>query len=365
MGKARCKRAFSENRESRRHISQRYPLGCRGKKHLKKTFLVWGTLFLLSGSLAAAASASESAQGSACYQQGAYAQAVEHFQRGTHAADPKQAGEAYFGLYRCYFNGKGVKANPGQAVVYLKKAAQARYAPACAELARYYETTQFPPIGNYEGRFRGEESFAGVPKDGQVYIDARSNGARFWSGEETQRAIAAEWYAIAGEETVCPCEKGHDLADFQQALKYFNKAAAIYPWMSEEREDIAKKLQGALRGERVMHDGAGNYRFADVQEMRDSRLAPGELIWVIGIVEPRSSDGTGFSMKVKDGDKGTLTDVYIKMDTIKLKPRLGTQMVRGRYTPASEKWGAPTTLYEVEEIRDMNPAANGEVWYKR
>ena len=332
---------------------------------MKKTFLTWGTMFLLCGSFSAAVSASESAQGSACYQQGAYAQAVEHFQRGTHAADPKQAGEAYFGLYRCYFNGKGVKANPGQAVVYLKKAAQARYAPACAALAKYYETAEFPSIGNYEGRFRGEENFDGLPKDCQVYRDARSNGARFWSGEDTKRAIAAEWYAIAGEETICPCNTGHDLADFQQALKYFNKAVAIYPWMSDEREEIAKKLQRALRGERVVHDGVEAYHFADTQEMRDSRIPPGETIWVMGIVEPRSSDGTGFVMKVKDSDKGSLADVYIKLDTVKIKPHLGTQMVRGRYTPASEKWGAPVTLYEVEEIVDMNPAANGEVWYRR
>lgn len=321
---------------------------------------------MLCGSLSATvASASESAQGSSCYQQGAYTQAIEHFTRAVRSSDPQTVGEGHFGLYRCYFNGKGVKANPAQAAAHLKKAAQARYAPACAELARYYENTQFPPIGKYEGRFRGEENLEGLPKDGQVYLDARSNGARFWSGEETQRAIAAEWYAIAGDQTICPCERGHDLADFQQALKYYNKAVSIYPWMSGEREDIAKRLQRALRGERVVHGGVEAYRFADTQEMRDSRLAPGELIWVIGIVEPRSSDGTGFYMKIKDGDKGGLADVYIKLDTIKIKPHLGTQMVRGKYTPASEKWGAPVTLYEIEEIIDMNPAANGEVWYRR
>ncbi|MBQ7567997.1 sel1 repeat family protein [bacterium] len=322
--------------------------------------MIWGALPAWAD-----AASSECAQGNSCYQQGAYAQAAEHFNRAVRLAEPDRAGEAHFGLYRCYFNGKGVKADKSQAVKHLKKAAQARYAPACAELARYYETTEFPPIGNYEGRFRGEENFDGLPKDGRVYCDARGNGARFWSGEDTKMAIAAEWYAIAGEQTVCPCAAGHDLADFQQALKYFNRAVAIYPWMSEEREDIAKRLQGALRGERVVHDGVEAYRFVDVQEMRDSRLAPGELIWVMGIVEPRSSDGTGFYMRVKDSDKGASADVYIKLDTIKLKPRLGAQMVRGRYTPASEQWGAPVTLYEVEEIRDMTPAGNGEVWYKR
>ena len=316
--------------------------------------------------LAAASETAECALGAQSYRAGAYDKAFAHFQRAAKLAGREGSGEADFWLYRCYFNGKGVKADSAAALVHLKRSGQAHYGPACAALGEYYEGHSFPDIGNSGGRFRGENTLDGVPHDGQVYRDSRANGAQGWSGRESQMAIAAEWYAAAGEAAICPgCATGHDLADFEKALGYFNKAVAIYPWMSAERDMIAEQLQGALRGERVWHEGAEEYRFVDTQEMRDSRIPEGELIWVMGIVEPRSYDGTGFCMKVKDSDKGYPADIYVKIDTVKTKPRVGTAMVHGRYAPASDRWGTPVTLYEVEEIRDMTPSGSGEVWYHR